>query len=196
MLTAGAQFRLPPPPSQAATAAEIGELKGLAAQRDAMARDLVQFWDTGAPGYRWNAILRDEILSHGTVNSSATTARHFSPLNVAIYDATIAAWDSKYAYNRARPSEADPTFNALLPTPASPSYPSEHAAVAAAASGVLAYLFPDVAAALVARADEAIQSRLVAGVQYPSDTAAGSEVGQKVAELMIERARHDGSEVP
>ena len=30
-------------------------------------------------------------------------------MTVAVYDATIAAWDSKYAYKRPRPSEADPS---------------------------------------------------------------------------------------
>jgi hypothetical protein len=28
-------------------------------------------------------------------------------LSVAIYDATVAAWDSKYTYNRSRPSVAE-----------------------------------------------------------------------------------------
>ncbi|MEZ4659658.1 MAG: phosphatase PAP2 family protein [Caldilineaceae bacterium] len=50
----------------------------------------------------------------------------------------IVAWDAKYAYNRPRPSGITP----LIVEPASPSYPSEHAAAAGAAATVLAYLFP------------------------------------------------------
>jgi membrane-associated phospholipid phosphatase len=53
------------------------------------------------------------------------------------------AWDSKYAYNRLRPTAFDPSLTATLPNPQSPSYPSEHATVAGAVSTVLAYLFPD-----------------------------------------------------
>jgi PAP2 superfamily len=114
---------------------------------------------------------------------------------VAIYDATVAAWDTKYTYRRPRPGMADPRLATAVETPRSPSYPSEHAVVAAAAAQVLAYLFPDDAQALMAQAAEAARSREHAGVQYPSDTAAGLQLGRQVAELVIERARHDGSQV-
>ena len=112
-------------------------------------------------------------------------------LNVAIYDATIAAWDSKYAHNRPRPSELDPSIAAVLPNPRSPSYPSEHAVVAAAASTVLSYLFPDSAQSYTAMAREAAQSRLDAGIQFPSDTDAGFELGRQVGLKVIARAQDD-----
>ena len=115
---------------------------------------------------------------------------------MAIYDATVAAWDTKYAYNRVRPSSQDPTLETVIPNPESPAYPSEHAVVAGAASAVLAYLFPDDADAFATMADEAARSRVLAGVQYPSDTTAGLDLGHHVAELVIDRARHDGSDVP
>ena len=38
------------------------------------------------------------------------------------------------------------------------------------------------------------QSRLLAGVQYPSDVAAGLEIGRAVAAQVIERASDDGSD--
>src|SRR5206468_1333389 len=81
-------------------------------------------------------------------------------------DATIAAWDSKYAYNRPRPSVFDPTLKAALPLSASPSYPSEHAVTAGAASTVLAAIFPKDAQSFLDQAEEAGRSRLLAGVQY------------------------------
>jgi len=193
VLTSGSQLRLQPPPDQAATVAELQELRALAQERDAAVRDRIGFWDSGAPGYRWNGILADELSRHNL--AGATTSRHVALMEVAIYDATIAAWDSKYAYQRPRPSVADPTLTTTLAPPRSPSYPSEHAAVAGAASRVLAYLFPDDSQALMAQALEAARSRELAGVQYPSDTAAGLELGRKVADLVIERAKHDGSEV-
>jgi hypothetical protein len=196
VLTSGSQFRLPPPPDRAATSSEIGELKTLATQRDAAAQQKIAYWDTGAPGYRWDAITRDELAKHGVVMASATTSRQLSLVDIAIYDATIAAWDSKYVYNRPRPSDVDPTLDAAVDTPASPSYPSEHAAVAAAASAVLGYLYPDDADVLAALANEAATSRVVAGVQYPSDTSAGLGLGREVAGMVIDRAQHDGSEVP
>src|SRR5262245_34515696 len=168
VLTSGSQLRLSPPPNPAVTAAELQELRGLVARRDAAALDRIVFWDTGAPGYRWNGILADELSKHNL--AGATTSRQMALMQVAIYDATIAAWDSKYTYRRLRPSAADPTLATAVPRPRSPSYPSEHAAVAGAAARVLAYLFPDDGPALTAQAEEAARSRELAGVQYPSDT--------------------------
>jgi len=155
----------------------------------AAAIDTVKFWDTGSPGFRWIEMLYP--LGTGAVN-----ARAYSLLSVAIYDAIIAAWDSKYFYNRSRPSQADPSLSTLIPNPQSPSYPSEHAVVAGAASEVLAYLFPAQAETYRAKAQEAAQSRLIAGVQYRSDITAGLDLGRTVAAKVIEWARADGSDRP
>ena len=77
-----------------------------------------------------------------------------------MYDATIAAWESKYYYNRPRPSEMDHKLPTAVDVPNSPSYPSEHAAAAQAAATVLAYFLPDEAAAFQAMAGA---GRMVAG---------------------------------
>src|SRR5262249_37859809 len=108
--------------------------------------------------------------------------------------ATIAAWDSKYVYNRSRPSRFDRRLSTVIPNPQSPSYPSEHAVVAGAASEVLAYLFPEQASSFREKAAEATRSRLLAGVQYPSDVRAGLELGRAVAALVVDWARQDGSD--
>jgi membrane-associated phospholipid phosphatase len=193
VLTSGSQLRLPPP-SPAAT--ELAQLQSAAAQRDSATLARIAYWDAGAPGYRWNMILHDEFARHGAATTSATQSRQLSLLNVAIYDATVAAWDSKYAYNRPRPSELDPTLSTIVTTPSSPSYPSEHAAVAGAAATVMAYLFPDDADALAGQADEAARSRVDAGVQFPSDVAAGLDLGRSVGRLVVERGRQDGFDTP
>jgi membrane-associated phospholipid phosphatase len=57
--------------------------------------------------------------------SNPKNARNFALLNVAIHDATVAAWDPKYVYQRPRPAVADPSIPTAVPTPDSPSYPSE-----------------------------------------------------------------------
>src|SRR5262249_60303173 len=112
----------------------------MAARRDAAALDQISFWDSGAPGYRWNGILADELSKHNL--AGATTSRQVALMHVAIYDATIAAWDSKYTYQRPRPSATDPTLTTAVATPRSPSYPSEHAVVAGAAGGGPAAFVP------------------------------------------------------
>ncbi len=182
------------PPDQTATLAEIAELKALAEQRDAAAEASVAYWNAGAPSYRWLSLALAEH-AQAQIGPNPRSARGMALLNVAIYDAMVAAWDAKYTYNRPRPSEVDGALSTLVATPNSPSYPSEHAVAAGAASTILSYLFPDHAADFAAKAEEAAQSRLLAGVQYPSDVEAGLELGRAVAEQVIARAMTDGSDI-
>jgi membrane-associated phospholipid phosphatase len=189
VLESGDQFRPDAPPDEAATADEIAQLKEMVADRDA-AMQQITYWNAGAPAYRWNQIGVTTLVSH----AAPLAGRNLALLNAAIYDATIAAWDGKYTYNRLRPSEIDPTLTTVIPNPPSPSYPSEYAVTAGAASAILAWLYPDEAQSFQDMAQEAVNSRLLAGVEYPSDVEAGLKLGQQVAELVIERGKADGSD--
>ena len=74
---------------------------------------------------------------------------------MAMADASIAAWDTKYHYNFWRPqaairngdidgndkTEADPEWLPLITTPAHPSYASGHATVSGSARAVLERVF-------------------------------------------------------
>jgi membrane-associated phospholipid phosphatase len=192
VLTSPRQFRLQTPPDRAATEAEIKVLKDLAAKRSGEARLQIEFWSAGGPLYRWDRIALEESLGHLVNNNRGP--RVLALVSVAMHDAILAAWDAKYLYNRPRPSVADPSLTAGVPTPRSPAYPSEHAVVAGAASAVLGYLFPDAAARLNSLAEEDGRMQVLAGIQYPSDVTAGLELGRKVAALVIERAKGDGSD--
>lgn len=186
------QVRPSGPPSSSISAQEIGVLKQLSFQRDAAAIDLINYWDAGSPSFRWNEFAVDQVIKGNLVGPPA--ARIMSSLHVAIYDAMVAAWDSKYLHRRPRPGEFNRSLTTVIPTPHSPSYPSEHAVAAGAASAVLAYFFPQQAAFFNAKAEEAGHSRLLAGVQYPSDVKDGLELGRAVAALVIARAQADGSD--
>ncbi len=59
---------------------------------------------------------------------------------------------------------------------------------------MLAWLFPDDAQTFKDKAQEAVNSRLLAGVEYPSDIEAGLKLGEQVAQLLIERGKADGSD--
>ncbi len=192
VLESSDQFRLDAPPDDAATTEEITQLMTMVAERDDAALQQIAYWNAGAPSYRWNQIAIDQLLVGATPHNIA--ARDLALMHVAIYDATIAAWDSKYTYNRLRPSEVASDLETVIPNPPSPSYPSEYAVTAGAASAVLAWLFPDSAQAFQDKAQEAVNSRLLAGVEYPSDVEAGLELGRQVAELIIERGKADGSD--
>jgi hypothetical protein len=102
--------RGPQPDPRAAAArrlATIAELQQLHANPvDPAAVDRIRFWDAGAPRYRWDGIMGDELLKHNL--TGATRSRQWSLMTTAIYDATIATWDAKYAYLRPRPRAADP----------------------------------------------------------------------------------------
>jgi membrane-associated phospholipid phosphatase len=196
VLRSGDQVRLPAPPDAAATDAELAQVRALASQRDAAALDTIRFWDAGPPNYRWNELALSKLPAAPGANGApgAQGFRGMALLSVAVYDALVAAWDSKYAFGRPRPGARDPSLATGVPTPASPSYPSEHAVAAGAAAAVLAYLLPDDAPLFAEKAEEAARSRVLAGVQYPSDVRAGLELGRAVAARVIERAQGDGSD--
>jgi membrane-associated phospholipid phosphatase len=191
LLTSGNQLRPAAPPDGAAANDELAELEAMAADRDAAALDRIAYWDAGSPGYRWNEVAMHETVMNG---SRLDSYRLMALLNAAIYDATIATWDAKYAYNRARPAIADPDLDTAIPTPNSPSYPDEHAATAGAAAAVLSYVYPDDEERFRSLAEEAAASRVEAGVAYPSDTAAGLALGQEVGRLAVEYAKSDGAD--
>jgi membrane-associated phospholipid phosphatase len=191
-LTSSDQFRLGPPPQPSVTAQEIREIQRLQSLLDSDARARIAYWDAGASQYRWIQIATAEIARLKLNNVRGT--RVMALLNVAIYDATIAAWDSKYAYRRPRPGRFTSDISVLVPDVNSPSYPSEHAVTAGAAAAVLSYLFPDNVAFFEQRAAESADSRVMAGAQYRSDVTAGIELGRKVGAQVIAWAVMDGSD--
>lgn len=182
-----AELKSPPPPD-AATA--LAELETAMAERGEADLARIRWWAAGGPTYRWNEIAIEEMVE-GFV-TLPLAARHLALLHAAMDDAVAAAWADKEIYRVTRPV-ADPKIEAVLPVPASPSYPSDHAAAAAAAAEILTYLFPERATRFAAQAAEAMRARVLAGVEYPSDAAAGATLGRKVAALAITRAKDDGS---
>src|SRR5262245_497282 len=189
VLSSGSELRLPPPPDEAATARERRELRKLAVGDDAVALERVRYWDERAPAHRWNEMLTTLALRDDL--AAAVGIRAFAMLNVAIDDALIAAWDSKYAYERPRPIDLDGSLVPEVAVPSSPSYPCEHAVTAGAAAAILAHLFPADADRLDAAAHEAAWSRVVAEAVYPSDVRAGLALGRAVAARVIAHAQLD-----
>jgi membrane-associated phospholipid phosphatase len=192
VIASGAALRVGPPPDGAATEKELDELAQLAAGRDQAALDRFAYWDTGSPSYRWSEIAVAEHLKAGVPWQVAS--RDLALMHIAIYDAMVAAWDSKYAYKRLRPSAVRSSLTTVVSNPPNPSYPAEHAVAAGAASEVLAYIYPERADVFRQLAEDAAHSRLTAGVNYRSDVVAGLALGRQVAALVIARGKADGTD--
>jgi undecaprenyl-diphosphatase len=83
----------------------------------------------------------------------------------------------KEAFDRVRPSLADPSFVSVVAPPGSDSFPSGHAAEAFAAATVVAVLVPRLRLPVLALAAPVAVSRVYLGVHYPLDVLAGALVG-------------------
>jgi membrane-associated phospholipid phosphatase len=149
----------------------------------------IKYWDAGAPSYRWNQIAPELIDQKPEIMLRIPTAW----MNLAIYDATILAWKEKVKYKRKRPGVLDLSLKPFINAPLTFSYPCEHTVTAAAAATMLAYFFPEKADSILQLAHAASQSRIDAGIQFPSDADAGWKLGEQVAKQIIEKAKQDGS---
>jgi membrane-associated phospholipid phosphatase len=159
------QFRLPPPTplSSAEYAADYNEIKAMGVDSGSLRTDdqseLSLFWAGNTPLY-WNRIASQISANRGL--GLTENAHLFAMMNVAMADAAIACWDSKYRYVFWRPitairlgdtdgnpsTDPDPAWTPWLDffptgTPAHPEYPSGHSTVSGAAAYILATMFGD-----------------------------------------------------
>jgi membrane-associated phospholipid phosphatase len=190
VLESGSQIGVPPPPADGSSAArrDADELRAAVASRSPGDSERARTLEREPAVEPW---LR-EVMSYvaSRPKDPVRASRNYALVSVAMHDAAIAAWHWKYAYDR-----EPPDVDALFDPGDDPSYPSEHAAMAGAASEVLAHLYPDEPAARLERqAEEIAGARVTAGVNHPSDVDAGLALGGQVAAQVIERARTDGSD--
>lgn len=110
-------------------------------------------------------------------------------LNRAIRDVSATTFAAKGQFSRPRPFQRmqlrrvcdEPSPPKPEPHPISgSSYPSGHSAYGWAVAMILARVAPDRAPALMARAAEYAESRLICGVHFPSDVYAGQAVAAAV----------------
>ena len=161
---------------------------------------------TPTPAGHWVYITND--LLKARKDSLATAAETFARLNLAMSDAFVAAWYTKYQLNVIRPvtygqlvidSNWVPT---LIVTPPFPDYPSGHSVQSAAAALVLEKAFgantpftdnthndrgwgPRSFKSFKAAADEAAVSRLYAGIHYRFSIEGGKPQGQCAAKAVL-----------
>ncbi len=116
---------------------------------------------------------KDQALFETVFNATARITNHF-----------------KGKFERPRPYVTNPAVKPCVPLiSGNKSYPSAHAAMAVAATCLIAKQFPD-------RADEAekygqyiAELRVKVGVHHPSDVAAGMKLGQDVCARLLSDER-------
>jgi membrane-associated phospholipid phosphatase len=188
-ISSGKDYRLERPSSGKEEIAAV-----LAAQRniDAAMMQKIQYWNAGAPGYRWynmiSKLWQTDISGKGALAYVLNSA--------AIYDATVAAWDTKYAHNRLRPFAVDSKVKTYIQKVESPSYPCEHSVAAGVAVTIISRFYPNLADSAKRMAEQLMASRVAAGVAFPSDTKAGFELGKRIAEKEIELTKDYISTTP
>lgn len=161
---------------------------------------------TPTPAGHWGFIATDQLRQ--TQASLARAARVYARLHLALADAFIASWETKYSVNRMRPVTAvqltldSQWVPSLMHTPPFPEYPSGHSVLSSAAAAVLEHEFgtrtrftdnthndrgwgPRSFASFRAAADEAAVSRLYAGIHFRSGVEGGKVQGRCVAERAL-----------
>jgi hypothetical protein len=192
---------------------DVGD--GLTAEEQLIA----DYWSDGGgtitPGGHWISITTQVLEAE---NSSLADAAHaYALVAMAISDAFVSCWRTKYQYNILRPVTyireviGDATWSPFLTTPPFPEYSSGHSTQSAAASTVLAGLFgasyaftdkthvnatPSYAArpfaSFDAAATEAATSRLYGGIHYRTANERGLAAGRKIGTAVLALPLHTG----
>jgi membrane-associated phospholipid phosphatase len=192
VLSSGAAIDVAEPPSRRSdeTKTELATLETYQAAREASPaiQSAIAKWDARPAFAPWTQKTLSLIAANAT--STAKAQRVMALVHVAMYDATVAAWNWKYTYRRKAPAKFDDALSPAVETTDEPTYPSEHAVLAGAAATVLKAIYP-ADATIAADEQEAAGSRLYAGTNYPSDVAAGLALGAAVAQQVLAVASSD-----
>ncbi len=183
----------PPPTGSEQMAQEVAEVRQTV---DNLTRDQLAIalkWNDGAGTYtppgHWNDIAAEYVRD--AKMSEVRTARAFALLNMAMHDAAVGCWETKFFYFNPRPSQLDPRIKTPIGLPNFPSYSSGHSTFSAAAVTVLSYLFPSATTTLTAMRDEAAISRLYGGIHYRSDIDSGKLHGSAIGGYTVRFAQQD-----
>lgn len=187
---------VPPAPGSAEFTKDAEEMKDIAKKLTPSQRKIANWWSDGLGTYtppgHWNRRTKEYIVKYEM--NPLRAARTFAYLNMAVMDAGIACWDSKYYYHYPRPIQTINGFKTILGTPNFPSYPSGHSTFSGAAAEVLAYIFPAEADVVRAWALEAAESRILGGIHYRFDSESGIQQGKDVAAYTLTRMQADGAD--
>jgi hypothetical protein len=167
---------------------------------------------TGTPPGHWIAIVGQLARTEGL--SLAAAAEAYARVGIAVTDAFIQCWYTKYLSNLQRPvtyiqDNIDGTWLPYIMTPSFPTYTSGHSTQSGAAAAVLTAIFgikaftdtthtdhhlmppqePPAFSSFDEAAQEAAVSRLCGGIHFPFDNDDGLSAGQCIGQAIIDRVR-------
>ena len=195
---------------------ELTTIKDEQSRLTSAQRKAIAYWNAGGV-LRWNQFMRELVARYALVPAPALdgtypipdsenpfsdpvfpfsnppySARAYSYVSVAQYEALKMTWHYKYLYNRPSPASVDPGVQALVPETGLPAYPSEDAVMSAVTAELLKVLFPTAVEEITKKAAEQRNAARWAGKASVSDISAGLQFGKSVAALFTARAAGDG----
>src|SRR5262245_55754737 len=105
-------------------------------------------------------------------------------LHAAIYLGGSAVMYSKAYFNRVRPWVLEPDLSPPIPLPGQPAYPGGHATQMYLMALTLSVLSPNDKDSLLSMAENVALNRERAGLNYPSDTAAGKTLAGRLFAIL------------
>lgn len=208
-----AEFRAAPPPPYSENPSsqfylEAKEVYDVVRELTPEQRAIAVYWadnpgQTGTPPGHSTA-LATQILTEQKQNLGVA-AETYSRVGMAVADAFISCWDTKYVYNLIRPVSyirllIDPVWISPIATPPFPEYSSGHSVQTAAAVEVLKSIFGDIAItdrvhegwglqprsfqSLSDLAKETAISRLYGGIHYRAAIDRGLEQGVAIGKAV------------
>ena len=197
--------------------ADLNEIKGLQAHLTGDQQAQIDYWSAGGV-LRWNEIMLNLMAKYnlppyqnadGSYPIPSSTnpfaypnfpfsnppyaARALAYISAAQYDALVACWHYKTAYNRPAPYQVDSSVKALAGKHNLPSYPSEGAVLAGVTAELMQLLFPDEIANIQQKLEQQELSLIASGAAARSDVTAGEALGRQVADLFLARGRADNA---
>ncbi len=217
-MSSHSQFRPGPPPALASALydANVNEIKTVGA-----ANSSVRTTEQTQVALLWQAIglIEENRIIRQVApadNSLVDNARLFALVNIAIADAAIAGFDSKYTYNFWRPYHAirladqvpgssviaDTNWTALVVAPRHQEYISNHAVITGALTRALAALLGDEQTFTISAPGypgftwtfnrfsdaeaQVKEARIWAGIHYRNSVNVGEQVGTQVADYVVQ----------
>ncbi len=170
--------------------------------------NIAEYWADGGgtvtpPGHSWSMLLQVLELEQSDLGFAAEA---YARMGMALSDAFVQCWATKYAYNLERPityinSYIDADWTTLVATPPFPEYTSGHSTQSGAWGVVMTALFGDNYAftdfthgdqfggprsfnSFAECAEETAISRLYGGIHFPVGNTMGSMSGQTIGDMV------------